>query len=183
MGMNTIVVDGYNLIRRVGELKALDERELELGRAELERLLSRYVSSRKNLRAVVVYDSPSAPSGSYRSATLPGVSVRYSDRADETVVELARRFAAAGDQVLAVSSDRSGVALPLAGVNRVEVHKAEEFWSARLAAPGRGKISRRAGKGKPENGTSAREKPNRVSAGEVAFWLEAFGAAGEEEEE
>jgi len=56
--MNTIVIDGYNLIHRVDELLAVAEKEeFESARNELEWTVSSYLAERKGVRAVVVYDS------------------------------------------------------------------------------------------------------------------------------
>lgn len=163
--MTLLVIDGYNLIRRTPELKRVEEAGgLEAGREALERLLAG-CAARPGVRVIVVYDG--APG---RTASVGGIEVRFSACADETVVELARAHAAAGEQVRAVSSDRAGVLSMLAGTNRVETLSAERFLAGLTERKGRGRKS-----GKPVGMSAPADKPSRVSRDEVLYWLEAFG--------
>ncbi len=169
-GMNVLVIDGYNLIRRVSALAEVERRGgLEQGRAELERRLAGYLAGRKGLRAVVVYDGPDPG----RTAGGPGLELVFAPDADSRVRELARAQAGQGRPVRVVSSDNA-LRAQLAGTPRVELVSAEEFWRSHLS--GRGS----AGEGKSREPKAAaggaREKPTRVPRGELGLWLEAFGA-------
>ena len=168
--MTVVVIDGYNLIRRIPELREIEHKDgLEAGRAALELRLAGY-AARPGIRVIIVYDGAPGPVTGGK-----GLSVMFSDRADATVVELALKHASNGEQVRAVSSDRAGVGAPLAGANRVEVVSAEQFWSGIRTAKGG---TQKAGKG---GGASAgSDKPQRVSRDEVRYWLGEFGGAGEE---
>ena len=179
--MNTIVADGYNLIHRVAELMAVAEKEeFESARHELERALSSYVTSRKGVRAVVVYDSSTVQGKATGRGNYPGVGVRFAPCADDLGVELALRYAGEGDSVRVISSDRAGVVSQLAGERRIEVLSSNEFWSAALARKARGKSAAgsKTGSGRKIKRPD-REKPGKVSRAEVEYWLRAFGETGE----
>ncbi len=175
--MTLVLVDGYNLIRRIPELRAVERRSgLEAGRRELDNRLSGYTQGRTGVRVTVVYDgalNPEAPSA-YGGG---GFTALFREDADRGLVELALHAAARGEQVRAVSSDRAGVVSQLAGNNRIETLSAEVFW--RELGP---KSSRRGAKTSSRGDSGTREKPGHVSKAEVNYWLEAFGASGEEEE-
>jgi len=52
-----VLVDGYNLIRRIPELRAVESRSgLEAGRRALDNRLAGYVAGRGGVRVTVVYD-------------------------------------------------------------------------------------------------------------------------------
>jgi len=179
--MNTIVADGYNLIHRVAELIELAEKEdCESARHELERTLSSYVTGRKGVRAVVVYDSSTVQGKATGRGNYPGVGVRFAPCADDLVVELALRYAGEGDSVRVISSDRAGVGSQLAGERRIEVLSSNEFWSAALARKA-GRKSAAGSKTGPARKIeqAGREKPGKVSRAEVEYWLRAFGETGE----
>ena len=177
--MNTIVIDGYNLIHRVDELKAVAEREeFESARNQLERILSSYLASRKGVRAVVVYDSSIIQGKATGKGSYPGVGVRFAPCADDLVVELALKYAREGNHVRVVSSDRAGVGSQVAGERRIEVLASDKFWSTALAARG-GRKDRAGSRKKIEQLNN--EKPGKVSRAEVKYWLRAFGETGEGE--
>lgn len=179
--MNTIVIDGYNLIHRVDELKAVAEREeFESARDALERILSSYLAGRKGVRAVVVYDSSNPRGNAAGRGSYPGVGVRFAPCADDLVVELALKYAREGDHVRVISSDRAGVGSQLAGERRIEVLASDKFWSTALAARG-GRKDRAGSRKKIEQLNN--EKPGKVSRAEVKYWLRAFGETGEGERE
>ena len=166
--MNTIVADGYNLIHRVAELMAVAEKEeFESARHELERALSSYVTSRKGVRAIVVYDSSNVQGKATGRGNYPGVGVRFAPCADDLVVELALRYAGEGDSVRVISSDRAGVGSQLAGERRIEVLSSNEFWSAALARKARGKSAAgsKTGSGRKIKRPD-REKPGGRRAGQ-----------------
>ena len=179
--MNTIVIDGYNLIHRVDYLREfVENKELEAARGELERIFSSYLASRKGVRAVVVYDSSDLQGNAAGRGSYPGVGVRFAPCADDVVVELAFKYAREGDYVRVVSSDRAGVGSQLAGERRIEVLASDKFWSTALAARG-GRKDRAGSRKKIEQLNN--EKPGKVSKAEVEYWLRAFGETGEGERE
>ena len=99
-----IVVDGYNLIRRIPELKTLDREDLETGRDGLVRELSAYKAG-KGHRITVVFDgADSVHLGGGREKT-GGINVRYSPQgrsADSVIIEMCRE----GQADVVVTGDR-----------------------------------------------------------------------------
>lgn len=172
--MTLVLVDGYNLIRRTPELRAVESRSgLEAGRRALDNRLTGYTNGRAGVRVTVVYDGEP---GTAAPAVYGGGSFTalFREDADSALVSLALEAATRGEQVRAVSSDRTGVVSQLAGSNRIEVLSAEAFWrelGPKIACKGT----------KTGGGYGTGEKPGHVSKAEVNYWLEAFGAAGEEE--
>lgn len=99
-----IVIDGYNLIRRVPELRALDREDLEAGRETLVRELSAYRAG-KGHRITVVFDGAESLHLGGGSERVAGISVRYSPRgrsADSMIREMCRE----GKAEVAVTGDR-----------------------------------------------------------------------------
>ncbi|MCE5271759.1 NYN domain-containing protein [bacterium] len=178
--MVTVVVDGYNLIRRTESLRVIENASgLEAARLALETALAGYVAARKDVLVTVVYDSAPGPRES-QSGGPRGVRAVFSPDADSTVVELALEAAVKGRQVRAVSSDWAGVVSQLAGNNRVEVLGADAFW--REVTPERVERSAKKSGGSVKPAVGRSEKPTHISRSEVDYWLEAFGSKGEEEE-
>ena len=106
--MDTVIVDGYNVIHAWPQLKAeLARGPLEASRSRLIALLGEYAAVR-HVRVTVVFDGP-------RTATAPevevvdGVEVRFSGRsgsADHVIERLAYEATRAGDAVTVATSDR-----------------------------------------------------------------------------
>jgi len=88
-----LIIDGYNLIRRVPVLARAESLSLETGRSRLFECLARY-RSRTGHRILVVFDG--APGGE----AWRGVEARYHTPADDLIV------ARAGPGALVVTSDR-----------------------------------------------------------------------------
>lgn len=100
-----IIIDGYNLIRQSGELKALDRRDMQLGREALLDKLAAY-RRRKNYRITVVFDG-SYPMGLYpRRDTYKGITVIYSS-GSATADDVIKDLSAKKNDLLVVSSDNS----------------------------------------------------------------------------
>ncbi len=121
-----VVIDGYNLIKRVPDLAArlIGPAGLENARSYLLGRLRAYQAMRGR-RVVLVLDGPKAG----RSDFGP-VEVLYATVADDTVVRLAARG------TLVVSSDLAVRQNALA--QGAEVLSSEDFWRALAAATGRG---------------------------------------------
>ena len=107
--MNKIIIDGYNMIHRVPELRAHLEKSLECGRDELIRLLKTYLLNKK-IQITVVFDGTEAPPGlssvqDYRS--LKVVFSRYPFKADPLIISLIAREKA--KRSLIVVSDDSEI--------------------------------------------------------------------------
>jgi predicted RNA-binding protein with PIN domain len=101
-----IIVDGYNLIRRLPELREQERLELAAGRAALCALLAAYRRVRGHHRITVVFDGQGNPAGA-KAERVAGIDVRYS-RPGETADRLIVRLAQEGrDGALVVSSDRA----------------------------------------------------------------------------
>lgn len=99
-----IVIDGYNLIRRVPELRALDREDLESVRDGLVQELSTYRAG-KGHKITVVFDGVEAVHLGGGSEKVAGISVRYSPRgrsADSVIKEMCRE----GKADLVVTADR-----------------------------------------------------------------------------
>src|SRR5574337_524698 len=101
-----IVVDGYNLIRRLPELRECEREGLEEGRAALLRMLVAYRRGRGHHRITAVVDGQGGPAGPAGAGRTAGIDVRFS-RAGETADGLIVRLAQEGRAgVLVISSDR-----------------------------------------------------------------------------
>jgi predicted RNA-binding protein with PIN domain len=126
-----IVVDGYNVIRRLPELRERERLGLEAGRAALAEMLAAYRRARGHHRITVVFDGGANPMGSRGTERVAGIDIRYSrpgQTADGVIAALAREGRAG---VLVVSSDRE-VARAAAAFGAAAA-SCEEF-AARLAA-------------------------------------------------
>jgi predicted RNA-binding protein with PIN domain len=99
-----IVIDGYNLIRRIPELRTLDSQDLEAGRDRLAHELSAYRAG-KGHPITVVFDGAESIHLGGHNEKVRGVSVRYSPQgrsADSVIMEMCRE----GQADLIVSGDR-----------------------------------------------------------------------------
>ena len=91
--MNKIIIDGYNMIHRVPELRDHLEKSLECARDALIRLLKTYLLN-KTIQITVVFDGTEAPPGlssvqHYRS--LKVIFSRYPFKADPLIISLIAR--------------------------------------------------------------------------------------------
>lgn len=87
-----ILVDGYNLIRRVPELAMLDRQDLEEGRDALIEALAQYRSGTGH-RLVIVFDGAGSWSQKSRGEKVRGLTVVYSRQgrsADDVIFEMCR---------------------------------------------------------------------------------------------
>jgi len=99
-----IVIDGYNLIRRVPELRALDREDLEAGRDGLVHELSAYRTG-KGHPVTVVFDGTGSVHLGGGSEKVAGISICYSARgqsADQVIQKMCRE----GQADVVVSGDR-----------------------------------------------------------------------------
>lgn len=126
-----LVVDGYNLIRRLPELRERESASLEAGRAALVDLLAAYRRARGHHRITVVFDGQGGPPGAGGAGRTAGIDVRFSrpgETADRVIARLAREGRGG---VLVVSSDRE--VARLAAAAGAAAASCEEF-AARLEA-------------------------------------------------
>ncbi len=101
-----IIVDGYNLIRRLPDLRQVEGESLEAGRAALVQMLAAYRRARGHHRITVVFDGGSRPAGLAATERVAGIDVRFSppgQTADAAIRRLAQEGRAGA---LIVSSDR-----------------------------------------------------------------------------
>ena len=99
-----IIIDGYNLIRRVPELREIDRADLEEARESLLRELSAYRSG-KGHRITVVFDGAGSVHLGGSREKVAGITVVYSAQgrsADQAMGEMFRN----GQADVAVSADR-----------------------------------------------------------------------------
>lgn len=110
-----IIVDGYNLIRRIPELKETDRTNLQEGRDALLDHLSAY-RTEKHHRLIVVFDgADSVHLGGSREKTR-GITVRFSPRgvsADSIILDVMKKKEAdvlvSADRMLTDAASRNGV--------------------------------------------------------------------------
>jgi hypothetical protein len=101
-----LIVDGYNVIRQVPRLQALDARDLEAGRAALLEALAAYRRTCPANRVTVVFDGWLGGELQESRDRYLGLTVVYSrrgERADEVIKRLLHRE---GRRAVVVSSDR-----------------------------------------------------------------------------
>ncbi len=110
-----IIVDGYNLIRRIPELMALDRDDLEAGRDGLGSELSIYRVG-KGHRITVVFDGAESIHLGGGSEKVAGITIRYSARgqtADQVIQKMCREGLAdmvvSGDREITDVAKRAGV--------------------------------------------------------------------------
>lgn len=126
-----IIVDGYNLIRRLPDLRWYERESLEAGRAALVQMLAAYRRVRGHHRITVVFDGGANATGSHGPQRAAGIDVRFSppgQTADGVIVRLAQEGRTG---TLVVSSDRA-VARAAAAAGAAAA-SCEEF-AARLEA-------------------------------------------------
>jgi hypothetical protein len=101
-----LIIDGYNIIRQVPRLQALDARDLEAGRAALLEALAAYRRARPGHQVTVVFDGWQGGELQESRDRHRGLTVVYSrrgERADEVIKRLLQRE---GQRAVVVSSDR-----------------------------------------------------------------------------
>ena len=126
-----LIVDGYNVIRRLPELREREAESLEAGRTALVSLLAAYRRSRGHHRITVVFDGQGGPPGPSGGQRMAGIDVRFS-RPGETADRLIARLAQEGRSgALVISSDRE--VGRLASAAGAAAASCEEF-AARLEA-------------------------------------------------
>jgi predicted RNA-binding protein with PIN domain len=119
-----ILIDGYNLIRRIPELREADRQDLAEGRDALLEQLSLYRSGRPH-KISVIFDGADAIHLGGGSERVGGISVRYSARgrsADQEIIEACRN----GQADLLVSGDRE--LTDAAARNDVTAVSPDLFW-------------------------------------------------------
>jgi hypothetical protein len=97
------LIDGYNVIRRDPDLRSIEARELQAGRAALLRLIAE-VAARSTDRFTVVFDGAPVPGAAVSPGRLQVVFSRPPERADDVLIRLARQH---GNGAVVVTSDRT----------------------------------------------------------------------------
>jgi len=132
----TIVVDGYNVIHRVGRFKQQMERSLEAGRIALLRYCSEWRARRRDVdQFYVVFDGDSSVVGGERTASAPGVKAIYS-QSGETADLRIRKLLEQADRrdCFTVVSDDNEVR-ECARIHHMEAMSVGDF--SRVAQPNR----------------------------------------------
>jgi predicted RNA-binding protein with PIN domain len=164
--VNKVVIDGYNLIHSVPELRRELEISLEKGREALMKKLQSYLASRQ-VRITVVFDGSEPPPGVDPSFYGASLSVRFSRnpfKADPLIKEIIRSSDSKRSVTL-VSKDADIV--QYARSRKVNVLEPEAFYN-RL---------------EKEYRTSDNESDTRdMSDDELADWLKLFGEDRETDE-
>ncbi len=157
MASRVVVVDGYNVILRVPELRPGPGRTLQASREKLVNLLGWALGS-GDARVVVVFDGESgvrAPSGGGR------VQVRFSrppQKADDLIRSLVEELAESGTRASVVTSDAE-VARHARAMG-ADVALSDLFAASLMGTP----------PGRGEEG----EKPSRLSRKELEEWADLF---------
>ncbi|MDF1526409.1 MAG: NYN domain-containing protein [bacterium] len=120
-----IVIDGYNLIRRIPELRTLDSQDLEVGRNRLAHELSAYRAG-KGHQIIVVFDGADSIHLGGGSEKVAGITIRYSARgqsADQVIQKMCRE----GGAEVVITGDREIIDVAkAAGVTAVSP---DLFWN------------------------------------------------------
>jgi predicted RNA-binding protein with PIN domain len=110
-----ILIDGYNLIRRIPELREADRSDLAEGREALLEQLSLYRRGKQH-RITVIFDGADAIHHGGSSEKTVGIAVRYSARgrsADQEIIEACRNSQAdllvSGDRELTDAAARNDI--------------------------------------------------------------------------
>jgi predicted RNA-binding protein with PIN domain len=161
--METILIDGYNLLHKDPALKKLAGRSLEQAREELLDRLAAYRSG--DVAIVVVFDGREQR-GTHGARRRPGVEARFSRpplSADQVILDMIageRRRAS----LLVVTSDAKDIGRS-ARAEGVRWISSEAFFR-RLAGGRKPKGQRR--------GERQDEKPAAVAASEIDYWIKKF---------
>lgn len=104
--MKALIVDGYNVIRRVEPYRSVADGDLDAARAALISDVAAFAAG--EFRAVVVFDGGGNPRSDGVAESVAGVDVVFSPYgadADSVIEALAREARERGDTVFVVSSD------------------------------------------------------------------------------
>jgi len=97
------LIDGYNVIRRDPDLKSVEARGLQAGRAALLRLVAEAAGRSADL-FTVVFDGAPIPGVAAPPGRLQVIFSRPPQRADDVLVRMARQY---GNGAVVVTSDRA----------------------------------------------------------------------------
>lgn len=158
-----ILIDGYNVIFRDRDLRALHREDQDLGRKMLLEMVSRY-ATRKSVRAVVAFDGGETGEGRVQLPSPANVDTVFVADADQYI----RRRASdtdRGETLTVVSSDEGHVA----GFSRqlgIRVIGVEEFM--------------RKLREMDQQQMKGSEKPTEETKAGVEYWLRKFGQEEED---
>ena len=104
--MQTLIIDGYNVIHAIPEIEELLDESLEAARIGLIRFLTEFKEARKDIRKIfIVFDGKSQ--GIHEEAAVaPGITAIYTkdgQEADEKIVEIIKD--AQNPELITVVSD------------------------------------------------------------------------------
>jgi predicted RNA-binding protein with PIN domain len=97
------LIDGYNVIRRDPDLRAVEAQGLQAGRAALLRLVAE-VAGRSTDVFTVVFDGAPIPGAAAPPGRLQVIFSRPPQRADDVLIRMARQH---GNGAVVVTSDRA----------------------------------------------------------------------------
>jgi predicted RNA-binding protein with PIN domain len=124
--MRTLIVDGYNVIRRTPPYTHIAEYDLDSARLALVADVAAFAHN--EFKATIVFDGHNNPHSDGLSHSIAGVTVifsRYGVEADSVIEALSRSAREAGEDVLVVTSDAQMQWTVLGG--RVARMSADEF--------------------------------------------------------
>ncbi len=101
-----LIVDGYNVIRQVPRLQAMDARDLEAGRLALLEALAAYRQIRPAHKVTVIFDGWQGGGLQESRDRYRGLTVVYSRRGEQADEVIKRLLNREGQRAVVVSSDR-----------------------------------------------------------------------------
>ena len=160
-----IIVDAYNMIHRVKDLRTVLEQNLEQSRVALLNRLAAY-KQKKNIRVTVVFDGKSV--GLESTGRKAGIDILFSRSPQDadTVIKNMVQKSRHRRSVLVVSSDRS--VADYARTLGAESMKSEIFFQRFLSTP-------------PSHPLEEKYD-RRLSQEEIQEWLDIFNADSDSEE-
>lgn len=164
--MNKIIIDGYNLIRRVPELAKYIEVSLERARDELLRLLKSYTMS-KQVEIIVAFDGQQPPLGIDAPYDTRRLKVRFSRqpfKADPMIKNMIA--SAAKPKSVAVVTD-DGDIRRFAVSKRASVISSPDFFHLLIK--------------RSERKAADQSRDHNMSEDELAEWLKLFEEGGTSE--
>ncbi|MDP8218197.1 MAG: NYN domain-containing protein [Candidatus Theseobacter exili] len=163
--MPSFIVDGYNLIYKIPELRKILDVNLENARNSLLQYVSGY-SQGKNLSVAVVFDGSQDESIVYPHR-IQGVRAIYSPpgkKADDVIVSMAKRASKPGE-IIVVTADFHTIIIRLRGMG-VKFQSPQEFW----------RLIRR----KTVSSNYKNEKPVTIEEKDMQRWLKIFSEENSE---
>lgn len=159
MNSNITIIDGYNFIHHVPELKILLNTSLEAARKKLEQILAEYLHTKK-IKIILIYDGSIAGS-TQKYASRPELQIYFSkppQKADPEIKKMIQQYYKKKNPLELVSLDNELIRF-------AQIHK------ARVVTP---KDFMNRIKGEQETFDLSQKYNNTMSDAELQEWLKLF---------